>query len=61
VATVTVKLRICSVMETRGRAGANMHRAGCEFVNLPGPMLTQIQRYIIKIERERKARDSGMH
>ena len=37
-----------------------MKRAGCEFCNLSGPMATLIQRYIIKVERERKARDSGI-
>lgn len=35
-------------------------RAGCEFVSLPGPKQTLIQRYIIKVERERKARASGL-
>jgi len=37
-----------------------VRRAGCEFMNLPGPMQTLIQRYIIKIERERKAHESGL-
>jgi c-di-GMP-binding flagellar brake protein YcgR len=36
-----------------------LQRAGCEFVNLPGPQKTLIQRYIIKVERERKARADG--
>jgi hypothetical protein len=27
---------------------------------LPGPMLTLVQRYILRVERERKARESGM-
>ena len=35
-------------------------RAGCQFVDLPGQMLTLIQRYIIRVERERKARETGM-
>ena len=35
-------------------------RAGCEFVNLPGPQQTLIQRYIIHVERERKARAAGL-
>lgn len=53
-------LRVKSVFEVTLRSGARIQRAGCEFVNLPGPMMTLIQRYIIKVERERKARESGM-
>lgn len=53
-------LRVKSVFEVTLRSGARLPRAGCEFVNLPGPMMTLIQRYIIKVERERKARESGM-
>jgi c-di-GMP-binding flagellar brake protein YcgR len=56
--TATVKIR--SVFEITLRSGARIKRAGCEFVKLPGPMGTLIQRYIIKVERERKARESGM-
>jgi c-di-GMP-binding flagellar brake protein YcgR len=60
VGLITTGLRVCSIMDSRSRAGATTHRAGCEFFNLPGPQATMIQRYIIKIERERKARESGM-
>lgn len=60
VGMVTCTLKVCSVQETTNRVGATFHRAGCEFVKLAGPMSTLIQRYIIKMERERKARDSGM-
>lgn len=35
-------------------------RVGCEFVNLPGTRLTVIQRYITRVERERKAKQSGL-
>jgi c-di-GMP-binding flagellar brake protein YcgR len=44
---------------TRG-GGHHYRRVGCEFVDLPGTRLTMIQRYITRIERERKARMSGM-
>lgn len=60
VGEITAKVRVCSLMETKTRSGVVSHRAGCEFIKLPGPMLTLIQRYIIRIERERKARESGM-
>jgi c-di-GMP-binding flagellar brake protein YcgR len=60
VGMVTCTLKVCSVQETVNRSGASFHRAGCEFVKLAGPMSTLIQRYIIKMERERKARESGL-
>lgn len=60
VGIVTATVKICSVFDVVLRSGARIRRAGCEFVKLPGPMGTLIQRYIIKVERERKARESGM-
>ncbi|MFN7087959.1 MAG: flagellar brake protein [Burkholderiales bacterium] len=52
-------LRICQLGVSFQR-GQTRRRAGCEFVELPGPQQTLIQRYIIKVERERKARESGL-
>jgi c-di-GMP-binding flagellar brake protein YcgR len=43
-----------------GKSGQANLRVGCEFVNLPGTRLTMIQRYITRIERERKARADGL-
>jgi c-di-GMP-binding flagellar brake protein YcgR len=60
IGTVAGTLRVRSLFEIVLRSGARVRRAGCEFVNLPGPMMTLIQRYIIKVERERKARESGL-
>ena len=60
VGTVTGTVVIRSVFDSVTRSGVKSRRAGCEFVKLPGAMLTMIQRYIIKVERERKARESGM-
>lgn len=60
VGVVTCGLRVRSVFEITLKSGARVKRAGCEFFNLSGPMATLIQRYIIKVERERKARDSGI-
>ena len=34
-------------------------RVGCEFINLPASRMAQIQRYITRTERERKARKSS--
>jgi c-di-GMP-binding flagellar brake protein YcgR len=60
VGMISGRLQVCSVIQSTNRLGIATQRAGCEFVNLPGPMMTLLQRYIIKIERERKARESGM-
>lgn len=42
------------------KSGNHYLRVGCEYVDLPGTRLTMIQRYITRVERERKARMSGM-
>lgn len=60
VGIVTCTIKVCSIFEITLKSGARVKRAGCEFVKLPGPMATLIQRYIIKVERERKARESGL-
>ena len=60
VGRITATLQIRSVFEVETRTGGHLRRAGCEFVRLPGPMATLIQRYILKVERERKARESGL-
>ncbi len=60
VGTVVGRLQVRSLFDMTLRSGLRVRRAGCEFIKLPGPMLTLIQRYIIKVERERKARELGM-
>ena len=60
VGLLTTTLKICNQFEITLRSGSRVRRAGCQFIKLPGPMLTLVQRYIIKVERERKARESGM-
>jgi hypothetical protein len=42
------------------RSGSRYIRVGCEFVSLPGARMSMVQRYITRVERERKARISGM-
>lgn len=60
VGIVTATLQVCSIYYVTLRSGATVRRAGCKFVGLSMPMSTLVQRYIIKVERERKARESGM-
>lgn len=60
IGSVSADLRLRSQFDIVLKSGARVRRAGCEFVKPAGPMLTLIQRYIIKVERERKARESGL-
>lgn len=60
VGVVTGTLKVRSLFDITLRSGMRIRRAGCEFINLPGPLMTLIQRYIIKVERERKARETGL-
>lgn len=55
VGAVEVTLRIQSVFRITLKNGMKSMRAGCEFVNLRPAVQSQIQRYIIKLERERIA------
>ncbi|MDP2795707.1 MAG: flagellar brake protein [Sulfurisoma sp.] len=61
VGIVVATIKVCNVFEITLRNGSNVKRAGSQFKNLSGPMLTLVQRYIIKVERERKARETGMN
>lgn len=60
VGSVTATVRVLTIFEVTLRNGSHVKRAGCCFVNLPGTMINLIQRYIIRIERERKARETGL-
>ena len=55
-----VNLRVRKTVEFSDENGLHHLRVGCEFVELPGSRLAMIERYITRIERERKARDSGL-
>jgi flagellar brake protein len=57
---VTCTLEVRSIFEVTLKSGARVRHAGCGFVNIPGSMATLVHRYIIKVERERKARQTGM-
>ncbi len=57
---LTVVLCIRNMFDVAARNGMRCIRVGCEYVNLPDTRLTVIQRYITRIERERKARLNGL-
>jgi len=58
---IQVNLRVRKTFFFSGPDGRHHLRIGCEFVNLPGSRLAFIERYITRIERQRKARGSGLN
>jgi c-di-GMP-binding flagellar brake protein YcgR len=60
VGMLAARLELRTLFELTLPSGVQVHRAGCQFVDLPGSMLTLVQRYVIKIERQRKARTTGL-
>jgi len=57
---ITANMAVRSAFPVTTRNGHAFTRIGCEFENLPGARLAQIQRYITRIERERKTRLAGL-
>lgn len=53
---ISFSLRVINTFDMRLKNGRMSHRAGCEFVDLPTSVETEIQRYILKTERERRSR-----
>jgi len=59
VGTVITNLGIRTTFEVTLKTGAVTMRSGCEFVDIPASMQAMIQRYIIKLDRERRAKLAG--
>lgn len=57
---VVTGLCVRNVFPVTTKNGSHYTRVGCEFIDLSGSHLNWVQRYITKVERERKARDAGM-
>lgn len=57
---VVTNLCVRNAFTVTNKAGHQYQRAGCEYIDLPGTALTLVQRYITRVERERKARESGL-
>ena len=52
---VVTALEIRNLQQSARRSGQPVLRAGCVFVGIPAPHQAMIQRYIIRIDRERRA------
>ena len=57
---LSVNLRVREVLKIELPNGEHQLRLGCEFVSLPGTRLTLIERYVTRLERERKLRQTDM-
>jgi len=53
--TVVSTLEVRSLQQSTLRSGESVLRAGCHFVDIPAAHQAMIQRYIIRIDRERRA------
>lgn len=60
IGTIRAGLRVRNCYEVQLRNGQRMRRCGCEFTRLSAAMQTLIERYILKVERARKARETGL-
>lgn len=58
VLSVNIRIREISRIETA--SNEQLLRLGCEFINLPGTRQTLIERYITRLERERKLRQQAL-
>jgi len=56
---LAVRIRVRNLFYIDRQSGTRVLRAGCEFIGLSNSLMARIQRYIFKVERDRKARDSG--
>ena len=53
---IVTDVQVRSIVDVTLRSGQPSRRWGCQFVNLPANMQVLLQRYIIRLERERRAR-----
>ncbi len=51
-----LSLSVRTTFDITLKNGRLTHRAGCHFIDLPASVETEIQRYIIRVERERRTR-----
>ncbi|MDE2600360.1 MAG: flagellar brake protein [Rhodocyclaceae bacterium] len=57
---VNATLKVLNFYAGTLRNGQPSTRVGCQFVDMPATSQNLIQRYIVRTERERKARESGL-
>lgn len=60
IGTVRSRLRVRNRFDITLRNGVHAKRCGCQFIGLQRQMQAMVERYIMRVERERKARGSGL-
>jgi len=59
IGSINFAMQIRSTFRVTLSGGQAVKRSGCQFVDMPEPTVSQIQRYILQHERERRAREVG--
>jgi c-di-GMP-binding flagellar brake protein YcgR len=59
VAPIPARLIVRNLFRITNRSGGELLRAGCQFADMPRGAEDAIQRYILRVERERNARERG--
>jgi flagellar brake protein len=60
IGTIVTTLQIRNSQDMTLLNGKTTRRLGCQFINLPNSMLNTVQRYIMKLERERNSKVTGL-
>ncbi len=60
IGTVQTTLQIRNSLDLTLLNNKSNRRLGCQFLDIPRPMLAHVQRYITRLERERNARIAGL-
>ena len=58
--TIHTAIQVKNVFDITLKNGSHVRRAGCQFTHLDGSANKLIQRYIMRIERDRRAREAGL-
>lgn len=58
--TLHSTLQVRNIFDVTMENGSHVRRCGCQFLNLDGSAMNMIQRYIIRVERERRAKETGL-
>lgn len=57
--SITASLEVCNVAYIKLANGKAVRHVGCRFANMSNAMAAQVQRYIIKLERDQNAKLAG--
>lgn len=60
IGVIHTTLKVLNFYDLTLRNGQHSMRVGCQFMDMPATAQNLIQRYIVRVERERKARESGL-